>query len=230
MSNGDHADGRKADGDFQSYFQRRAQRFSSFYSSEPVARVLGRGALFDRLRIAVDTSLSLEAERVLDVGCGSGPLFAPLATAGIHVTGIDPAAAMVELAKEQAALFPSLVEVEQRGWEELEERDAYDVAVALGVFDYVGTPVELLKRMGRAAPHAVASFPSPGLRLTLRKIRYGASGVTVHGYPAGGFDRLALDAGMQVVEIVPLDWAGYAVHFTRRPGDSSGNGPAPAPA
>ena len=117
------------------------------------------------------------------MGCGSGPLFAPLAAQGIHVTGIDPADAMVALAKEQAAVFPSLITVEQRGWESIEETDAYDLAVALGVFDYVGDPVALLTRMGRAAPHVVGSFPAPGLRLLLRKVRYGARGVGVHGYP-----------------------------------------------
>ncbi len=47
-----------------------------------------------RSRCAIATG----AKRVLDVGCGSGPLFAPLASKGIHVTGIDPAEAMVELA------------------------------------------------------------------------------------------------------------------------------------
>jgi 2-polyprenyl-3-methyl-5-hydroxy-6-metoxy-1,4-benzoquinol methylase len=216
-----------SNGDFQTYFQRRADRFAAFYSSEPVARVLGRGPLFDRLRLAVDTSLALGAKRVLDVGCGSGPLFAPLATAGIHITGIDPAEAMVELARQQAALFPELVEVEQRRWEDLTEVDAYDVAVALGVFDYVGTPVELLERMGRAAGHVVASFPSPGLRLSLRKIRYGARGVTVHGYGSHGFDRLALDAGMAVAETFPLDRAGHVVHFRRRlPAEDPGSGEA----
>jgi 2-polyprenyl-3-methyl-5-hydroxy-6-metoxy-1,4-benzoquinol methylase len=213
-----------SNGDFQTYFQRRADRFAAFYSSEPVARVLGRGPLFDRLRLAVDTSLALGAERVLDVGCGSGPLFAPLAAAGVHVTGIDPAEAMVALANEQAALFPDLVKVEQRGWEELTEVDAYDVAVALGVFDYVGTPVELLERMGRAAGHVIASFPSPGLRLSLRKVRYGARGVSVHGYGAHGFDRLAQGAGLVVVERFPLDRAGYVVHFARRPSGGSGSG------
>jgi SAM-dependent methyltransferase len=217
-----------SNGDFQTYFQRRADRFSSFYSSEPVARVLGRGALFDRLRLAVDTSISLGAKRVLDVGCGSGPLFPPLAAAGIHVTGIDPAAAMVELAKQQAALFPTLVEVEERGWEQITEVDAYDVAVALGVFDYVATPVELLERMGRAATHAIASFPSPGIRLSLRKLRYGARGVDVHGYTASGFDRLALDAGMEVVETFPLEWAGFVVHFQRRSEAASANGSNPS--
>ncbi len=215
-----------SNGDFQSYFQRRAGRFAAFYSSEPVARVLGRGPLFDRLRLAVETSEGLGAKRVLDVGCGSGPLFAPLAAAGIHVTGIDPAEAMVDLANQQAALFPDLVQVEQRGWEQITEVDAYDVAVALGVFDYVGTPVDLLARMGRAAGHVVASFPSPGLRLSLRKVRYGAQGVSVHGYGTHGFERLAFDAGMEVVERFPLDRAGYVVHFGRRPAaDGADSGP-----
>ena len=206
-----------SNGDFQTYFHRRAGRFAAFYSSEPVARVLGRGPLFDRLRLAVETAVALGAERVLDVGCGSGPLFAPLAAAGIHVTGIDPAPAMVELARQQASLFPALVEVDQRGWEDVTEVDAYDLAVALGVFDYVGMPVDLLARMGRAAGHVVASFPSPGLRLRLRQIRYGARGVSVHGYGAYGFDRLALEAGMEVAEMFPLDRAGHVVHFRRRP-------------
>ena len=98
-------------GEFETYFQRRANRFAAFYSSEPVARLLGRGPLFDRLRLAVDTCQALKATRVLDVGCGSGPLFAPLATAGVHVTGLDPAQAMVDLAREQASSFPGLVEV-----------------------------------------------------------------------------------------------------------------------
>jgi SAM-dependent methyltransferase len=219
-------------GEFQTYFQRRADRFAAFYSSEPVARMLGRGPLFDRLRMAVDTSVALEAKRVLDVGCGSGPLFAPLAAAGIHVTGIDPAEAMVELARQQAAAFPDLVEVEQRGWEQLDEVDAYDVAVALGVFDYVGTSGELLTRMGRAAPHVVGSFPSPGLRLRLRKRRYGAKGVTVHGYREQDFPALAAAAGLVVVEKIPLGRAGYAVHFRRPPGPhaegSAGTDPTPA--
>jgi len=204
-------------GEFETYFQRRANRFAAFYSSEPVARLLGRGPLFDRLRLAVDTCQALKATRVLDVGCGSGPLFAPLATAGVHVTGLDPAQAMVDLAREQASSFPGLVEVEQRGWEDLDDVDAYDVAVALGVFDYVGTPAELLEKMGRAAPHVVGSFPSPGIRLNLRKVRYGARGVTVHGYTPATYERIAAEAGLEVAEMFPLDRAGHVVHFRRRP-------------
>lgn len=201
--------------EFQTYFHRRAGRFAAFYSSEPVARVLGRGPLFDRLELAVDTARSMSATRVLDVGCGSGPLFAPLAAQGIHVTGIDPAEAMVALAGQQAAEFPGLIEVEQRGWESIEDVDAYDLAVALGVFDYVEDPVALLTRMGRAAPHVVGSFPAPGLRLLLRKVRYGARGVGVHGYRAEDFGRLAAGSGLEVAGIHPLGRAGFVAHFRR---------------
>jgi 2-polyprenyl-3-methyl-5-hydroxy-6-metoxy-1,4-benzoquinol methylase len=202
--------------EFESYFQNRASRFAAFYKSEPVSRVLGRGALFDRLRFAVDTAERVAAKRVLDVGCGSGPLFAPLADRGIHVTGIDPAGAMVVLATEQASVYPGLVEVEQRGWEQITEIDAYDVAVALGVFDYVDRPADLLSRMGRAARHVVGSFPSHGIRTTLRTYRYGRRGVVVRGYTVSDFDRLASEADLTVTELVTLGRAGYAVHFDRK--------------
>ena len=119
------------------------------------------------------------------------------------------------LAGQQAAEFPGLIEVEQRGWESIEDVDAYDLAVALGVFDYVEDPVALLTRMGRAAPHVVGSFPAPGLRLLLRKVRYGARGVGVHGYRADGFERLADGAGLEVAEIHPLGRAGFVAHFRR---------------
>jgi SAM-dependent methyltransferase len=203
--------------DFGTYFHERAGRFAAFYSSEPVARALGRGPLFDRLRLAVELAVELAATSVLDVGCGSGPLFAPLAERGIRVTGIDPAEAMVERARRQAAEYPGLVDVRRSGWEDLDEVDAYDLAVALGVFDYVATPADLLRRMGRAAPHAFGSFPSPGLRTDLRKVRYGARGVGVHGYDVAAFHRMAGEAGVEVARVTPLGRAGHVVHF-RRPG------------
>jgi SAM-dependent methyltransferase len=201
--------------EFQTYFHRRAGRFSAFYRSEQVARALGRGPLFDRLHFAVDQSVALGARRALDVGCGSGPLFRPLAGAGIHVTGVDPADAMVGLAQAEAAKYPGLVDVRQQGWEQIDEEDAYDVAIALGVFDYVDEPVDLLLRMGRAAPHVLGSFPAPGLRLQLRRARYGARGVHVHGRRPDDLNRLAAAAHLEIAEIRPLGHAGYAVHFRR---------------
>jgi SAM-dependent methyltransferase len=137
-----------------------------------------------------------------------------LAEKGIRVTGIDPAPAMVEMAQKEAARFPGLVEVRQGGWEDIDDVDRYDMAVALGVFDYVGRPAELLARMGKAAPVAVASFPEPGLRLQLRKFRYGRHGVGVHGYTPEDLNRLASEAGMDVVELQDLG-SGHLGWFRR---------------
>jgi SAM-dependent methyltransferase len=202
--------------DFEGYFHQRASRFAAFYRSEGLSRLIGRGPLFDRLRGSVDIVSAVGGTHVLDVGCGSGPLFAPLATRGIRVTGIDPAPAMVALAQAEAGQHPDLVTVQERGWEAISEHDAYDVAVALGVFDYVDEPAVLLGAMGRAAPHVVASFPAPGLRLELRRVRYGARGVHVHGYRPGDLTRLAASSGLVVEELRPLGRAGFLVHFVRR--------------
>lgn len=100
-------------------------------------------------------------------------------------------------------------------WEDLDADDEFDLAVALGIFDYVDTPGELLRRMGRAAPSVIASFQSPGLRTEFRKVRYGLRGVRVHGYQRQEIADLASDAGLSVAEMSPLGRAGYVVHFVR---------------
>ena len=201
--------------EFDTYFHDRASRFAAFYRSEAISRLIGRGPLFDRLRGCVDIVAGLGATNVLDVGCGSGPLFAPLAARGVHVAGIDPAPAMVALARLEAGRHAALVTVEERGWETVDDEDAYDVAVALGVFDYVDEPGELLSRMSYAAPHVVASFPAPGLRLQLRRVRYGTRGVHVHGYRPEDLSRLAAASGLVAEELRPLGRAGYLAHFAR---------------
>lgn len=205
---------------FDRYFDERSKRFSNFYGNERLTRALGRGALFDRLEFAVQAAIEVDAKRVLDVGCGSGPLFEPLASKGIHVTGIEPAAQMVELAQRQADRFPGLVEVRQAAWETLDEHDAYDMATALGIFDYVKPAGELLARLAAAAPSVVASFPRPGPRTTFRKIRYGVRGVQVYGYEKAHVEELARTAGLEPVAIKTLGRAGYVAHLVRRPSSS----------
>jgi SAM-dependent methyltransferase len=200
---------------FDRYFDERSQKFSSFYGNERVTRLLGRGALFDRLRFAVQTAIEIDAKHVLDIGCGSGPLFEPLATKGIRVTGIEPAHQMVELAQREAARFPDLVEVREAGWESLDAHDAYDMAAALGIFDYVEAADELLSRLAAAAPSVVASFPRPGPRTNFRKVRYGMNGVRVFGYDRARVESLGRGAGMEVANLEVLGRAGYVVHFSR---------------
>jgi SAM-dependent methyltransferase len=210
----------KRSADFGEYFHERAGRFSAFYSSEKVARLLGRGPLFDRLRMTVALVDELGARKVLDVGCGSGPLFQPLAERGISVVGLDPAPSMVARARQAAEACAGLVTVQQRPWEEIDEAGSYDVAVALGVFDYVDDAAELLRRLGTAANRVIGSFPSPGMRLRLRQARYGRRGVGVHGYRKGDLDALARSCGLALRDAMPLGSAGHLAHF----GPAGGSG------
>lgn len=49
--------------------------------------------------------LGPDCRRVLEPGCGSGRMFAPLAAVGLEVTGIDTSPAMVELARRRGTAF-----------------------------------------------------------------------------------------------------------------------------
>lgn len=202
---------------FDRYFDERSDRFAGFYGNERLTRLLGRGALFDRLRYTVDAATSMHVRSVLDVGCGSGPLFEPLAREGIAVAGLEPAPGMIELARQHAEPFPDLVQVRAASWEDLQDDDAFDLAVALGVFDYVDVPEELLKRLARAAPTVIASFPRPGVRTDFRKVRYRRGGVRVFGYSLERLFRLAEGCGLQVKDARELGRAGYIACFQRLP-------------
>jgi len=205
---------------FDDYFDRRSGRFASFYRSRTAARVLGRGALFDRLDFAIERATTLGARRVVDIGCGSGPLFRPLAARGIRVTGIEPAGRMVELAEREAAECGGLVDVVQIGWEQLanwHRHEPFDVAVALGVFDYLPDGGDLLSVMGDVAHHSIASFPRPGLRTSMRKVRYGARGVFVHGYSRDDIGSMARSTGMDTIELANLGRAGYILLARNQP-------------
>ena len=52
--------------------------------------------------------------------------------------------------------------------------------------------------------------------MDFRKVRYGARGVSVHGYTNVDFLRLGNEVGLDVVDRIPLGNAGHVVHFRRR--------------
>ena len=72
--------------------------FANAYATENEANLFN--AYYERpemLRLAGDVS----GRRILDAGCGSGPLSAALHVRGAAVTGFDVSAAMVELARQR---------------------------------------------------------------------------------------------------------------------------------
>jgi len=86
---------------------------------------LARGAAAEIVRRL--HSSSAQVRRVLDVGCGAGPLTEALIEAGFEVTGVDTSAELLELARANAPeaqfVHASIYEFKIRG---------YDAVVAVG--------------------------------------------------------------------------------------------------
>ena len=89
----------------------------------------------ERTRREIDFLISAlalgPAARVLDVGCGFGRHSIELARRGYHALGIDPAAAMIESARQQAAEAGVDVEFQQVAAENFAPADPFDAAICL---------------------------------------------------------------------------------------------------
>jgi ubiquinone/menaquinone biosynthesis C-methylase UbiE len=89
------------------------------------------------------------ADRVLDVGCGTGELLVRMAAKhpGIRLAGLDPAVAMLEVARSK---LPPGVDL-RVGWaNELPwPSQSFDLVVSCNMFHYITHPVEAVREMER---------------------------------------------------------------------------------
>src|SRR5436305_8704641 len=61
------------------------------------------GQLLPAARLVVERAAPSAGDRVVDVGCGTGNAALLAAARGARVTGVDPAARLLEVARERAA-------------------------------------------------------------------------------------------------------------------------------
>jgi ubiquinone/menaquinone biosynthesis C-methylase UbiE len=133
------------------YFRSQSSYWKGVYSSGGVAGNVYR----ERQAAALDwiESLGLMPQaRVLEIGCGAGFLSVALAQRGLRVQAIDPAEAMVELARRHAVesgtaelLSVDLGDVCALAFED----GCFDLVIAIGVMAYLKRPELAIQEMAR---------------------------------------------------------------------------------
>ncbi|MFD9948902.1 class I SAM-dependent methyltransferase [Nonomuraea sp. NPDC059023] len=144
-------------------------RFAEAYAAENEASLLN--AYYERpamLELAGDVT----GRRILDAGCGSGPLFSALRDRGALVTGVDVSAGMLELARRRLGADADL-RVADLARPLPFPGDAFDDVIASLVLHYLedwGPTLAELRRVLRPAGRLLVSVEHPFAITLMRRL------------------------------------------------------------
>ena len=203
----------------QRRFERDAQSFDAIYRLErsPFWRLVNttlRKAVFERYAITFERAGDVTGKTVLDVGCGSGVYSVDFARRGARrVVGVDFSENMLALARREAEQHrvADRCEFVQADFLELDLEEAFDISIAMGVFDYVPDQVPFLRKMAALTTgEVIVAFPSHSLiREPARRLRYKlAAKGGVYLYGRDDVERIAAGAGLRDWGIVRIDSSG----------------------
>ena len=165
----------------KNYWDERSELFSNYYIQPSLFDKIFRKGIYKRIAISISCCKKIHNASVLDIGSGPGinsVNFIKNANASF-VLGIDFSPNMVDHAKE----FVKSEGVNDRCKFILGDALVYDFGdekfdfiAALGVFDYISSPQELITRISILCENSfVISWPKNSLRMWLRRKRYTCS-------------------------------------------------------
>ncbi|MEV6655099.1 class I SAM-dependent methyltransferase [Streptomyces sp. NPDC051219] len=156
-------------------------RFAEAYSAENENNLVN--AYYERpamMALAGDVA----GRRILDAGCGSGPLSAALRDRGAVVTGIDASAGMLALARQRLGDDVALHVADLRDRLPFDD-GAFDDVVASLVLHYLedwGPTLAELRRVLRPGGRLIASVDHPFVAYTIQDPRPDYSATTSYGF------------------------------------------------
>ena len=160
-----------------------------------------------RLRedLAVMTSKLIEAEKILDLGCGPSRVLAKclLTIPNSKGIGLDFSDSMILESKRylRSINIEERVTLNKADLLELSEFPKASIAIALGLFDYIENPLNILKKASKSSSVLVASWPTDTPRNYLRKYRYSCP---VYRYNIKKVENLLKEAGYSYIQRVNL--------------------------
>ena len=187
-------------GSFDSIYSHRKSRVSNFLDS------IFRWDMYERFNYTFRQAEPIRGATFLDVGCGTGRYSLELARLGAsRVVGLDIAERMVNVCTERASK-ESLHEIAsfvQTDLTDYHPGSRFDVAIGIGLFDYIKDPLPVLAKMRESVDgHAILSFPRRWTwRAPVRKARLALKGCDVYFYTAPEIERLLKAAGFVRYEL-----------------------------
>ncbi len=201
---------RVSDRTVSKFFNSYAKNFNAIYGNHnnPFNRLVNtllRRSMRTRYELSIQGCEPIVGKSVLDIGCGPGHYSIALAGKGAErVLGIDFAASMISLAKENALRG----DVQTRcdficaDFLSLNLDGQFDYALAMGFMDYVAEPEKLVEKvLSVTRLRAFFSFPiSGGFLAWQRKMRYRKK-CELYLYTLGEVRRLFENKTYQKLEI-----------------------------
>jgi len=189
------------------YFDRIADEWDAIYAEERggLSGILNR--LFRKdmwLRYLWVKELMERSPRgsVLDIGCGNGIYSLALAQAGHKpILAMDLAPAAIEKAAAAVAQagLSDVIRTEVGDAFFGDRAEHFDVALAIGVFDYVGEPLPALQAVAGRADRLLATFPrAETWRAPARKLRLKLRGCPVYFYRRQALTNLVTQGGWRI--------------------------------
>jgi len=209
----------------QEYFAKRARCYKEAYGSEKSRGFLNRlyqlGWFPLRLifKYTMDYLGKTNPQGVLDIGCGTGVYVAALAERGIAVTGLDSCNEMINVAEnllKESGLNTSAKTVlaDYLEWAE-GIKDAYDLALAIGVMDYVDDAPVYLASFKRVAREVIVTFPTKSMFSFIADFSYRQRGMRGYFYREEQIRVLLQAAGLEIIHFTKIFPSTYWIHARR---------------
>jgi SAM-dependent methyltransferase len=192
-------------GRVRDHFRAKAFSFDALYDEDHALQRTLRPGLFDRRELALDVVREYNEPSVLDVGGGSarvGEL--TLEHGAARYVDVDLSDTMLGLARARLERFGDKVELVQADFLTAPLEGPFDIALALGYFDYIEDAAAHLRRIGDlTSGSVVASFPRwTWTKGPVRKLRYEViNNCPIFDYSEDGLKRLLTDAGFTRTDI-----------------------------